>query len=134
MFRIVLIGGILFAASAAASWFLLPRFLAEEPRAEATEGADGLSEPLPPPPADMLPVAVRPEPMTPEEVLRHAASLRARQESLDARERLVEQRESRWKLIEIDIRGERQEWEALREELAADAVAVDGVQCRATRT
>lgn len=130
MSRIILIGGVLFAASAAGAWFLLPKSIVGDDDEQSNAGnstamLETTEDAPPPPPEDALPVAIRPRSMTPEDVLRHATSLRSREQALDDREAAVKQRESELELIGIDVRGERQELEALQVALQDDMAALE---------
>jgi hypothetical protein len=53
-----------------------------------------------------LPVVVRPKMLTPEDILRNAMSLKAREEKLVQRERAAEQEEVRLGLVQSDLQGE----------------------------
>lgn len=64
-----------------------------------------------------LPVVVRPKMLAPEDILRNAMSLKAREEKLVLRERAAEQEEMRLGLVQSDIQGEQVAIEGLAAEV-----------------
>ncbi|MGE0375191.1 MAG: hypothetical protein AB7I48_01765 [Planctomycetaceae bacterium] len=133
----LLFAGLAFGASAAGSWLLQAKMQkpAEAAPAEPPAPADSTGalpsaaavaeNPAAPSNAD-LPVAVRPKPMSVEEVLRFGMGLRKREEQLDAREQAVAQEQSRIQLAMADIRGEQQQIAGMQAKLEGQTEA-----CRA---
>ncbi len=126
----LLFAGVAFGASAAGSWVLQSK-LKETDAAEADEVAapetksgdaqtpsqpDGAETTAVASGAD-LPVAVRPRPMSVEEVLRFGMGLRKRETQLNDREKSLNQEQERMKLALADIRGEQQHIESLHAKL-----------------
>lgn len=127
----LLFGAIAFGASAAGSWYLLNKTSkdVELPPAET------LLNP-PPLPGDTtstdesstasdgdLPVAVRPRPMSVEDILQFGLGLNNREKLLDERELSLQENEERLQLSLADIRGEQQNLEAMHTKLEGQVVA-----------
>lgn len=132
----LLFAGVAFGSSAAGSWFLKSKM--KEPAADGE--TDVVSESMEPAgsgtPADAnitpvsgedLPVAVRPRPMSVEEVLRFGMGLRSREEQLKEREEALEREQSRMQLALADIRGEQQHIESLHAKLQGQADACQSI-------
>lgn len=131
----LLFAGVAFGASAAGSWLLQSRLhkpaeaggveppVASAPGAESPAEAEVSETPTG---APDLPVAVRPKPMSVEEVLRFGMGLRKREEQLDVREKALTEEQSRIQLAMADIRSEQQQIEGLQARLEGQAEA-----CRA---
>ncbi|MBX3436549.1 MAG: hypothetical protein KF861_03595 [Planctomycetaceae bacterium] len=68
-----------------------------------------------------LPVAVRPRPMSVEEVLRFGMGLRKREEQLDSRAKALNEEQARMQLALADIRGEQQQIEGMQARLQGQA-------------
>ncbi len=126
----LLFAGVAFGASAAGSWVLQSKLkeaaAAESEDGETSETASG--DPQPPgQPGEKetaiaasgadLPVAVRPRPMSVEEVLRFGMGLRKRETQLNDREKSLNLEQERMKLALADIRGEQQHIESLHAKL-----------------
>lgn len=131
----LLFGVIAFGASAAGSWFLLNQ-QAEEVEPEAPET---LFNP-PPLPGDApsseapvaagdddLPVAVRPRPMSVEDILQFGLGLNKRETQLNEREAALQQNEERLQLSLADIRGEQQALEAMHTKLQGQVAACETI-------
>jgi flagellar motility protein MotE (MotC chaperone) len=73
-----------------------------------------------------MPVAVRPRPMSIEELLRMGMGLNEREEALTQREAGLERQETQLKLALADLRGEQDEIVALRAEVQQQLQAADG--------
>lgn len=80
------------------------------------------------PPAGMtgLPVAVRPRPMSIEELLRFGMGLNEREEALKQRENGMQRQELQLKLALADLKGEQEEIEGLRTQVQQQLGAADG--------
>ncbi len=126
----MLFAGVAFSASAAGSWFLQSKLkekdaaepedvVALETSAEDPQAPDqpGNGETAIAASGADLPVAVRPRPMSVEEVLRFGMGLRKRETQLNEREKSLNQEEERIKLALADIRGEQQHIESLHAKL-----------------
>lgn len=74
----------------------------------------------PPTDPNELPVAVRPRPMSPEEIFRYGVSLRNREDLVHQREQAIEKELARLKLIQEDIRGEQRDIDGVLEEIRAE--------------
>ncbi|MCA9075331.1 MAG: hypothetical protein KDA93_09880 [Planctomycetaceae bacterium] len=131
----IVFGGIAFAASAAGSWFLQTQ--ATEEAEPAT--AESLFDP-PPLPVDEstpntdsatsdgdLPVAVRPRPMSVEDILQFGLGLNKREKLLNQREESLRQEEQRLQLALADIHGEQQNLEAMHTKLQGQVAACESL-------
>jgi len=128
----MLFAGASFGASAAGSWFLQSKMqkstddvegaVSESPtdpaRPDLPAGSSGVASS-----GSDLPVAVRPRPMSVEEVLRFGMGLRKREEQLKEREKTLDREQSRMQLAMADIRGEQQHIESLHAKLEGQAEA-----------
>ncbi len=121
----VLFGGVTFVAAAAGSWFLQSQS-STEPAPTASSTGDSPPPPNAKPQAGSevpesvdgdLPVAVRPRPMSVEDILQFGLGLNTREQQLNAREETMRQEEQRLKLSLADIQGEQQNLEALQSQL-----------------
>lgn len=128
-------GLLIFGAAAGGSAYLLQQRI-QNAEAEkkneplvpslAASGADTETVPTDPtdentPDAAQMPIAVRSRPMSAEEIYRYGVAFRKRQDSLNAREKSIEQQESRIKLLMEDLRGEQKELESLQEQIKKKA-------------
>lgn len=131
LIKLMMFGLLIFAVSAGGSWFAMQKqhaagehgdgeashdvatdveSHAKDPhRAAATPAAHGDEE--------ILPVAVRPKMLTPEDILRNAMGLKEREEKLSKRERAAEQEQLRLQLVQADLKGEQTSIEALAAEV-----------------
>jgi len=111
---------ILFAGSAAGSWYLYAsKENKEEPQSPVSEAPARMPSSPPAQPSEQeddgqLPVAVRPRPISAEDIYRFGNVIRNREEVLKKREKQLEKQESRVKLMFEDIRAEQLELEALQ--------------------
>ncbi len=121
----VLFGGMAFAAAAAGSSFLQSRSLSDAAPKEAASlhlppplNTDPSTIEAPPEGADGdLPVAIRPRPMSVEDILQFGLGLNKREQQLNTREAAIRQEEQRLELSLADVRGEQQNLEALHAKL-----------------
>lgn len=131
----LLVGGVVFAASAGGSWFLHQQQNADsEETGEATPEAVTLTEHSQLPPqlpmgqqagtGDPLPVAVRPRPMSVEELLRHGMSLKTREEGLRDRGQKLDDRESMLRIMLTDLQSEQKDVEALQSQAKEQALSL----------
>lgn len=79
---------------------------------------------------DALPVVVRPTMLTPEDILRNAMSLKAREEKLVQRERAAEQEEMRLGLVQSDLQGEQVAIEGLATDVKTEIEAANQLLSR----
>lgn len=139
-----------FAASAAGTWFLTrqsddpaaadqplmatPPAPAQDPAGEATivnqspanAGAtDFNGEAAKPAKPGTLPVAVRPRPMSIEELLRYGMGLNQREEALHQREGDLASEQLHVKLVLADLRGEQDAIEGLRRQVQSQLESAD---------
>lgn len=131
LIKLMMFGLLIFAVSAGGSWFAMSK-----QHATAEHGDGGASHDVatdvdphakhphgaPATPAahgdeEILPVAVRPKMLTPEDILRNAMGLKEREEKLSLRERAAEQEQLRLKLVQADLQGEQTSIEALAAEV-----------------
>jgi flagellar motility protein MotE (MotC chaperone) len=117
----LLVGVLLFAASAGVSWYLHRGTAPHEsqkpetsaPAVAAAGGpADRAAQPVSPR-ADDLPVAARPREMSVEELVRYSMGLKTREESLRVREEELNRQRDRQKLALADLQAEQQGLTAL---------------------
>jgi hypothetical protein len=134
LIKLMAFGLVMFAVTAGGSWFAMSKqhaaaitaddehattdehAPAETLRAETSHGpATGTTHSAPAQHHDEeeLPVVVRPKMSTPEDILRNAMSLKAREEKLVQRERAAEQEAMRLGLVQSDLQGEQVTIEAL---------------------
>lgn len=125
---IVLFGIVVFAASAAGSWFMKSQLTANgqptgesDAAAELAEAqqsqeesrlADTVAQAAPD--DGLLPVAVRPRSMSVEELLRYGMSLKEREKAVREEEDNLQRRRVQQQLALADIQGERREIDGLR--------------------
>lgn len=112
---------ILFAGSAAGSWYLYASKKDEGDASESSVSAIPSRAPSSPPPQPdependgQLPVAVRPRPISADDIYRFGNVIRSREEALKKREEQVNARENRVKIMFEDIRAEQMELEAMQ--------------------
>lgn len=126
----LLFAGAAFSASAAGSWFLqskiqqaaAPTAAGDSPMPTAPDAAATPVDPnVPLTAGGDLPVAVRPQPMSVEEILRFGIGLRKREEQLKTREAAIDREQSRIQVALADIRGEQQHIESLHAKLQGQA-------------
>jgi len=132
---LALYGITLFGISAGLGWYLQQKALddaaqlaAEEQQAareaaalEATERTkikpvDAFGDPISPEVPDtdqQMPVAVRPKPMTVEEIVRYGLGLKERDQKIQEREEALQAQARRQKLVMVDIEGVQKEIEGL---------------------
>lgn len=134
---LMLVGVVTFTAAAAGSWWWRQQQTTAahaedvetsvaQPHAPAASGGEAV--PMTGPAADAaLPVAVRPRPMSVEELLRYGLSLNARDESLKLREDEFRQREARMQLILADIQSEQGVINGLRGQVQQQLEAADAL-------
>ena len=77
-----------------------------------------------------LAVVVRPKMLTPEDILRNAMSLKAREEKLVQRERAAEQEEVRLGLVQSDLQGEQVTIEALASDVKSQIESANQLLAR----
>lgn len=77
-----------------------------------------------------LPVVVRPKMLTPEDILRNAMSLKAREEKLVQRERAAEQEEVRLGLVQSDLQGEQVTIETLSSDVKSQIESANQLLAR----
>lgn len=119
LIKLVAFAAVMFAISAAGSWVIQTRqHGGHDPHAEqaaphaATDAPPESTVHTAPQPAAQpaapgdLPVVVRPKMLTPEDILRNAMSLRAREELLQQREQAAQQEQLRLQLVQADIEAE----------------------------
>ncbi|CAK8991875.1 Uncharacterized protein SCF082_LOCUS2845, partial [Durusdinium trenchii] len=126
---------VVFGAAAGGAWYLRMTQTAAKPDTAADSDPDpspteSISESAPTGPAkavageekvnEPLPVAVRPRPMSVEEILRYGMGLKARDETIRKREEALRQQEARMKLVFADIAGEQKEIDGLRTQVASE--------------
>lgn len=133
---ILLFGAIAFAASAAGSWYLQNNSANEEETPTTTET---LFEPPPlsteddaeseePAPTDGdLPVAVRPRPMSVEDILQFGLGLNDREQQLNEREESLRVEKDRLQLTLADIRGEQHQLEAMQAQMQGQVAACEAL-------
>lgn len=120
-----IVGVVLFAISASASWYLMNQ--KEEPKPEVVVEEHGPEEDAGVPPIgkgvekkEQLPVAVRPDlPLTVDAVLQLSESIRRKELELQAREKAAEKTEQNIKLLFEDLKVERAELNAMMDGLEA---------------
>jgi hypothetical protein len=129
---------ILFAGSAAGSWYLYAS-KEKEPEAQAPP-ATAMAKVPPSPPlpsseqeddeqasSDQLPVAVHPRPISAEDIYRFGSVIRNREEVLKNREERLERQENRVKLMFEDIRAEQVELEALQAKIQSQVESAEAL-------
>ena len=142
-----LFGLIVFAGAFGSTWFVKTQQLAkpateeEATDAEATEPDTGtaaelnivhVEAPEGALPADNaptpkgMPVAVRPRPMSIEELLRFGMGLNEREELLSRQAERLQRQESQMKLALADLKGEQQQIDALRTQVQQQLEVADG--------
>ncbi len=121
----VLTSVVLFASGLATSWYFMIQGAASSQQENpadtrpaalplAAEVPANLDAPdLPAPDSTELPVPVRGQPLTAEEIFRYGASIRGQYEAMVRRQQEVERDASRLKLMHEDIRGSREELDGL---------------------
>ncbi len=127
--RILVVFSLLSGGSGAATWYLMHR-------ADAKADADTAAAQVPgqpgnewehgpalEPPDGSMPVALRPQPMTPEEVMRHALELRSREQTLNERELAIDTQDSRLRIVQADVQAEEQSLRGLQRELETQVQA-----------
>lgn len=132
---ILAFAAVVFGAAAGGAWYLRMSQSTAAPDAENastsdTTLADSPVESTPtaaaeqaseePKETDPLPVAVRPRPMSVEEILRYGMGLKARDETIRKREEALRQQEARMKLVFADIDGEQKEIDGLRKQVSSE--------------
>ncbi|MEZ6113631.1 MAG: hypothetical protein R3C99_21860 [Pirellulaceae bacterium] len=127
------VGLMLFGASFAGSWMMQPKVEPEEKdpmasdmpeldltadalESEATAADQGNGE---------LPVAVRPRPINPEEIVRYGLTIRNREEAIKQREEALERERMQLQLVVEDIRTEQRELEAIQGEIQSKVNAAE---------
>jgi len=112
-------GLILFAASAAGSWFLMrqqtapDQTVAENETTPAANHAPTGSDRPSTSPSEPDRLAFQPDDVSVETLMRVVESMKTRQQALTDREQLVRQREERLKLVRDDLQREKKEIEEL---------------------
>jgi len=74
-----------------------------------------------------LPTAVRPRPVSVEELLRYSLGLKSREEGLTRREKDLERRQSQVAIVLGDIQGEQQEMDGLRAQVKDQLTSVESM-------
>jgi hypothetical protein len=120
--RILLVFCLLSGGSGAATWYLMHREGADAASGTAAQapgqpGNEWEHGPALEPPEGSMPVALRPQPMTPEEVMRHALELRGREQALNEREQAIDTQDSRLRIVQADVQAEGQSLRGLQHEL-----------------
>jgi hypothetical protein len=95
-----------------------------------SHASDAGHEPLPVPPDAGLPVSVRPQPMSVEELLRYGLSLNAREAALHVREDEARNQEIQIQLAIADIQSEQQSIEGLRGQVQKQLETADTLLVR----
>ncbi|MEZ6062792.1 MAG: hypothetical protein R3C19_20810 [Planctomycetaceae bacterium] len=125
MIGLLLYGLVMFGVAAGGAWFLRAKQADSAPDATAAANADPddvsslFPEPDPllapevSPKDDLLPVAVRPQAMSVEEIVRYGLGLKTREESMRKREEALQRAESQQRLVLADIEGEQKQIEGL---------------------
>ncbi len=125
MVGLLLYGLAIFGVAAGGAWMLKSRQVANAPE-QVTSNApdpddvaalfpqpDPLLQPEVDPKDDMLPVAVRPEAMSVEEIVRYGLGLKNREASIGKREDALQRAEMQHRLVLADIEGEQKQIEGL---------------------
>lgn len=125
---IALFGLVVFAASAAGSWWMRSQLQDQKPATASSveDGPDGAPD-HEEPQADVaarsnrmdeddgiLPIAVRPRAMSVEELLRYGMGLKEREKQIREQEDALQKRRVRQQLVLADIQGERKEVDGMR--------------------
>jgi flagellar motility protein MotE (MotC chaperone) len=144
MIGLALYGLILFGVSAGGAWFLKSQQAADQQTAEddtSTEvdevemllqKPDPLLVPETTPEDDILPVAVRPQAMSVEEIVRYGLGLKNREQAIRNREEALQRTETQHRLILADIEGEQKEIEGLLAQARDQRMAADELLQRIT--
>lgn len=126
----LLFGAVMFGASAAGS-FYVQSHTPKKPKETAAEvlmpGPTGEGDGESPAIEEDLPVAVRPKPMSVEEILRVGMGLKSREKTLDEREASLKKQESRLQLVLADVRGEQQQIEGLQAQVRDQTTAAESL-------
>jgi hypothetical protein len=133
LIKLVAFAGFMFGVSAAGSWWM-----ATHPPHAADAAAETAAADAAPATHDAalhditgeLPVAVRPKPISPEELLRNAMTLRNREAALQQQEQAAQQRQARLELIQADMQGEQIEVEGLNAQVKAQIDAANALLAR----
>jgi len=126
---------VLFAGSAAGSWYLYGRNMPGQDTESAQAGVSGAADGATGRDAltaasagdGELPVAVRPRPLSAEEIYQLGNVIRSREEALKEREKQIEDREQRAKLMLEDIRAEQIELEALQAKIQSQIESAESL-------
>lgn len=142
LLALVMFGLVMFGAAAGGTWWFINQST-EAAQAEEIAQAETPVPPLPDAPAaeaaeeplervtpDGLPVAVRPRPMSIEELLRYGIGLKEREEMLQQREGGMERQEMQVKLALADLRGEQEEVDSLRAQVQQQLESADKILTR----
>ncbi len=125
MIVMAFMGLVMFIAAAVGGWYVKTQVLAPPPE-EVADGEMELSaDPLNPAPNmgkanELMPVAVREDSMSVEELLRFSLSLKEREKGIREKEDLLQQRKIQQQLVLSDIQAEQQTIDGLRTQLTTD--------------
>lgn len=111
---------VVFAAAAGSGWYVKSSVMSPDSKPEGASvtsetplAGEELSEAAP----ELMPVAVRPEAVSVEELLRFSLSLKERARQLGEDEESLQQRKARQQLVLSDIEGAKQNIDGLRKQL-----------------
>jgi flagellar motility protein MotE (MotC chaperone) len=131
MIVMALVGLIVFAGATAGGWYVKKTVLA--PPAEETDAdqvdltADPTQESENEGDGSLMPVAVREDAMSVEELLRYSLSLKEREKSLRDSEEQFRQRNVQQQLVLADVQAEQQTIDGLRTQLTTDLGSAQGM-------
>lgn len=133
MITMGLVGLLIFGAAAAGGWYVKANVMAE-PEKEETDPTDiditadplETTEPVVTD-SPLMPVAVREDAMSVEELLRFSLSLKEREKGLRENEDQFRQRQVQQQLVLSDIQAEQQTIDGLRSQLTTDIGAAQGM-------
>lgn len=97
--------------------------------AHAPKSEPKVAEPQPKPGSSEagLPTAIRPRPVSVEELLRYSLGLKTREEGLARREKEIDRRQSQVAIVLGDIQGEQQELDGLRAQVKEQLASVESM-------
>lgn len=133
MVTMALVGLIIFGAAAAGGWYVKSNVMAEPEETEADPtDVDLTADPLKTDDqmetnGEMMPVAVREDAMSVEELLRFSLSLKEREKGLRTSEDQFRQRQVQQQLVLSDIQSEQQTIAGLRSQLTTDITSAQSL-------
>lgn len=132
MVIVAIVGLVIFGASAAGSWYVKTQILAPPPEDNETEITDLLADPADTPAAEgeatrLMPVAVRDDPMSVEELVRFSLRLKEQNKQLVAKEDEFQKRQVQQQLVLTDVKTEQDVITGLQTKLDKDLTIAESL-------